>query len=146
MLSNDPSTFIQADPLPEWRGDKKGYDWPDSTSIHSMHQEYTTNRKVVSVMKERAIRLLQQEFGTVYRLFTSEIKSDPEILMLAAVQSKGHNLEHAPTDVIAKLSIEWWLEAAKRGVCHWVSKYIPQEIMSDPQIQQAYKRPAHFDK
>ncbi len=123
-LTNDPSTFIAAIP-PAWDG--RSYGWKHSPEIRSAHEQ-RRNGIDVSLPRDEAITLLQEEFGSVYKCLTAELRSDEEILMLAAVQSKGHEMRSAQPEVIARLSPEWWIEAANRGVRGWVLSFAPEHI------------------
>lgn len=123
-FSNDPCSFIAAIP-PQWDG--RSYNWQHGPEIRSAHEQRRSGVDV-SLPRDHAITLLQEEFGTVYKCFTVELRSDEELLMLAAVQSAGHEMRSAPPEVIGRLSPEWWMEAAKRGVRGWVLSLAPEHI------------------
>ena len=123
-ITNDPSTFIAAIPS-QWDG--RSYGWKHDAEIRDAHERRRSGIDV-SFPRDEAITLLQEHFGSVYKCLTEELRSDEELLMLAAVQSKGHEMRSAPPEVIAQLSPEWWIEAAKRGVRGWVLSMAPAHI------------------
>jgi len=126
----DPKAFVTAQPANFAGG---SFDWQHEEAI--AHRLDDKNPETID--RDTAIAYLQERFGCAYRTLSDEQKADPELLMLATVQSSGHALRDAPEKGIQDLKADWWIEAISRGARGWILQYAPDSMRNNDDVVMA---------
>jgi hypothetical protein len=100
--------------------------WPDEDQINRIIEG---DESAMPESSDEAIGLIRQRFGAVFRFLPEEMRRDETLLMEAVVESSGHSLRHAPSDVVGQLRSAFFEEAIERGTSDWI-RSIPGEMNS----------------
>lgn len=117
---------------PEWDGSSYNWDPDIDTEItRTLDGESTPG----TMVREEALKYVQQRFGCIYRKLPEEFQRDTEIAYVAACQSGGHTLKDAHQEIRDSFGPDFYIAAIRNGVRPWILKYITRtDVRESPEI------------
>lgn len=114
--------------------------WPDDERIDKI---LAGSEEALPQKFSTAMRLVRQRFGCVFKKLPEEFRLNPKLIMEATIQSSGHELGHAPKEILANLPSEFFIEAMQGKVVNnericvrgWIIKWASDAVKSNKEIQ-----------
>ena len=123
----------------EWDG--KSYNWEYGDFIEGVLRGRTKIPSFRSeIIDKIVLNLVQERFGCIYHKLPIEHQKNLEVLLMATVQSSGHELGRAPAEVRENLPPEFFIHAIQRGARGWILKWAPEAVQNNHDVVMACVR------